>query len=140
MDFKNEKLNEFEEYIKFRKVAIIGLGVSNLPLLDYMFDKKAKVSVFDEREEKQIPKEVMDKIKNYGFNFYFGKNSLENLNGFDIIFRSPSCLPTRKELKQEEEKGATVTTEIEMLMKMCPCKIIGVTGSDRKNNNNQFNL
>ena len=136
MGFKNDKLNEFEEYIKFRKVAIIGLGVSNLPLLDYMFDKKAKVSVFDEREEKQIPKDIMDKIKNYGFNFYIGKNSLENLNGFDIIFRSPSCLPTRKELQQEEKNGAMVTTEIEMLMKMCPCKIIGVTGSERKDNNN----
>ena len=38
MSFKNEKLMEFEEYIKYRKVAIIGLGVSNLPLLDYMYD------------------------------------------------------------------------------------------------------
>ncbi|MCI8636308.1 MAG: UDP-N-acetylmuramoyl-L-alanine--D-glutamate ligase [Clostridia bacterium] len=132
MEFKNDKLNEFEEYIKFRKVAIIGLGVSNLPLLDYMFDKRAKVSIFDEREEKQISKEVIDKIKNYGFKSYIGKNSLENLNGFDIIFRSPSCLPTRKELQQEEERGAMVTTEIEMLMKMCPCKTIGVTGSDGK--------
>lgn len=132
MDFKNNKLIEFEEYIKFRKVAIIGLGVSNLPLLDYMYDKRAKVTTFDEREEKQIPKQVMDKIKNYGFNFYFGKKSLENLNGFDIIFRSPSCLPTRKELKQEEANGAMITTEIEMLMKICPCKIIGVTGSDGK--------
>ena len=39
--FKNKKLEEFEEYIRFRKVAIIGLGVSNLPLLDYMYQKKA---------------------------------------------------------------------------------------------------
>ena len=42
MDFVNEKLEEFNEYIKFRNVAIIGLGVSNIPLLDYLYEKKAK--------------------------------------------------------------------------------------------------
>ena len=132
MNFKNDKLEEFEEYIKFRKVAIIGLGVSNLPLLEYMYKKKAKLTVFDERNIETIPKSVMDQITAYGFQFVFGKNCLESLEGFDIIFRSPSCLPTKFELQQEENRGAIVTTEIEMLMKMCPCKIIGVTGSDGK--------
>ena len=132
MSFKNEKLEEFNEYIKYRKVAIIGLGVSNLPLLDDMYHKKARVTVFDERNIDAIPRQVMDKITAYDFTFSFGKSCLENLKGFDIIFRSPSCLPTRWELQQEENRGAIVTTEIEMLMKMCPCKIIGVTGSDGK--------
>lgn len=132
MDFKNDKLEEFNEYIKFRKVAIIGLGVSNLPLLDYMYEKKVRVTVFDERNIEGISKQVMDKITAYGFEFSLGKNCLEKLKGFDIIFRSPSCLPTRPELQLEENRGAIVTTEIEMLMKMCPCKIIGVTGSDGK--------
>ena len=132
MNFKNEKLEEFNAYIKFRKVAIIGLGVSNLPLLDYMYDKKAKVTVFDDREIDDISKDIMDKITSYGFEFSFGKNSLNNLKNFDIIFRSPSCLPTVPELEEEANRGAIVTTEIEMLMKMCPCKIIGITGSDGK--------
>ncbi len=132
MSFVNNKLEEFMEYIKFRKVAIIGLGVSNLPLLDYMYEKKSQVTVFDERNIEEIPKNVMDKITTYHYKFYLGKNCMENLKGFDIIFRSPSCLPTRPELQQEENRGAIVTTEIEMLMKMCPCKIIGVTGSDGK--------
>ena len=132
MDFENKKLEEFNKYIKFRKIAIIGLGVSNLPLLDYMYEKKAIVTVFDERNIENIPKEITEKIINYGFQFHFGKNCLENLKKFEIIFRSPSCLPTRIELEEEENRGAIITTEIEMLMKMCPCKIIGVTGSDGK--------
>ena len=101
MSFKNEKLEEFNEYIKYRKVAIIGLGVSNLPLLDDMYHKKARVTVFDERNIDAIPRQVMDKITAYDFTFSFGKSCLENLKGFDIIFRSPSCLPTRWELQQE---------------------------------------
>lgn len=132
MKFKNQQLEEFNDYVRFRKIAIIGLGVSNIPLIDYMYDKKANVTVFDNREIDSIPQEIMDKIKSYNFKFFFGKESLKNLKNFDIIFRSPSCLPTKPELVEEANRGAIVTTEIEMLMKMCPCKIIGVTGSDGK--------
>lgn len=132
MSFDNKKLEEFNEYIRFRKVAVIGLGVSNLPLLEYLHDKKAQVTVFDERTENEIPADTINKINTYEFETSFGKNCLEKLNGFNVIFRSPSCLPTRPELKQEADRGAIVTTEVEMLMEMCPCKIIGVTGSDGK--------
>ena len=132
MIYENKKLKEFNEYIRFRKVAVIGLGVSNLPLLDYLYEKKAQVTVFDERTIDEISKEIIEKITTYDFNFSFGKNCLEKLKGFNIIFRSPSCLPTKPELQEEANRGAIVTTEVEMLMEMCPCKIIGVTGSDGK--------
>jgi len=132
MEYKNKKLEEFNKNLFNKKVAIIGLGVSNIPLIDYMYDKKAKVTVFDDREEDKIPKEIINKIKEYKFETSFGKNNLSKLKGFDIIFRSPSCMPTKPELEKEAKNGAIVTTEIEMLMEMCPAKIIGVTGSDGK--------
>ena len=132
MEYVNEKLEEFNKYLVGRKVAIIGLGVSNLPLLDYLYANNAKVKVFDEKEIDSIPVEVMDKITKYSMEFSFGQNSLSELKGFDLIFRSPSCLPTKEELVEEENRGALITTEIELLMEMCPCKIIGVTGSDGK--------
>jgi len=132
LDYENEKLKEFNDYIKYRKVAVIGLGVSNIPLLDYLYENKANVTVFDQREIDSISKEIMDKITLYDFKFSLGKNYLEKLNGFNLIFRSPSCLPTIPELKAESERGAIVTTEIEMLMEIAPCKIVGITGSDGK--------
>ena len=132
MSYRNEKLIEFNKFLNGKKVAIIGLGVSNLPLLEYMYDKKANVTIFDEKDEEKANQEALTKVKEYRFKTFFGKNSLTNLKGFDIIFRSPSCLPTRPELVMEEERGAIVTTEIEMLMKLSPAKIIGVTGSDGK--------
>ena len=104
MEYENKKLEEFNSYIRFRKVAVIGLGVSNLPLLDYLYEKKARVTVFDQREIDAIPKETMDKITNYGFKFSLGTGYLQNLKGFDLIFRSPSCLPTVSELEQEARK------------------------------------
>lgn len=132
MEYENEKLKEFEQYIKYRKVAIIGLGVSNLPLIDYFHEKKAKVTVFDSREIGEIPKEIVDKITDYAMEMSFGKSYLGKLHHFDLILRSPSCLPTIPELEEEIKRGAIVTTEVELLMKMCPCQIIGVTGSDGK--------
>ncbi len=132
MSYVNEKLVEFNNYLRNRKVAIIGLGVSNLPLLDYLYNLSSKVTVFDDRNIEEIPKDIMDKITKYTFEFSLGKNNLAKLIGFDIIFRSPSCIPTKKELMEEEKRGAIVTSEIEMLMEMAPCKVIGVTGSDGK--------
>ena len=136
MEYENEKLKQFEEYVKQKKLAIIGLGVSNIPLLDYFHDLGAKVTVFDSRQMEDIPKDVMDKITNYTMEFSFGKNNLSKLHGFDIIFRSPSCMPNIPEINKEKENGAIVTSEIEMLLEMCPGTVIGVTGSDGKTYNN----
>ena len=69
MIFVNTKLEEFENYLKYRKVAIIGIGVSNIPLIDYLYSKKAIVTVFDDREIDELPKDVINKITNYGFKF-----------------------------------------------------------------------
>lgn len=66
------------------------------------------------------------------WNIHFGKNYLEKLIDFDIIFRSPSCLPTNPALQLEASRGAIITTEIEMFMELCPGTIFGVTGSDGK--------
>ena len=132
MEFKNQRLKDFEKKLKNQKVAVIGLGVSNIPLIDYLKEKKAIVTVFDDREEEKISADVIKKVKEYGFAYFLGQGNLENFKGFDIIFRSPSCLPTKPELVAEKQRGAVVTTEIEQLMKMAPCKIIGITGSDGK--------
>ena len=132
MEYRNKKLEDFEKKLKSKKVAVIGLGVSNIPLIEYLHQKYADVTVFDDREEEKLDQIVMNKVKEYGFKFYLGKENLENLKGFDLIFRSPSCLPTKPELVAEKARGAIVTTEIEQLMKMAQCKIIGITGSDGK--------
>ena len=129
MDFVNEKLEEFNKFLDGKKVAIIGMGVSNVPLLDYFYDKNAKVTVFDKRN---LSDEIMEKINKYRYEVEIGEYNLSRLNGFDIVFRSPSVLPTREELVTAANKGAIITSEIEMVLKLAPCKIIGVTGTEGK--------
>ena len=129
---ENLKLDAFERNVRGKRVAIIGLGVSNIPLIDYLYNLQAKVTVFDQRDKEKLEEDIVRKIENYGFELVTGKNALHFLRGYNIIFRSPSCLPTTLQLVSEQKRGAIVTSEIEMLMNICPCKIIGVTGSDGK--------
>ena len=121
----NKKLDEFNKRLVGKKIAIIGLGVSNRPLLDYFKEIDCEVSIFSE-------KEIDVDLSQYNYKTYVGVNCLDNLVGFDVIFRSPSCLPNRKEILAERERGCYVTTEIEEVIKLTPSKIIGVTGSDGK--------
>lgn len=132
MKFKNEKLEEFNHFIEGKKIAIIGIGVSNIPLLDYFFEKHAKVTIFDNRNIEQIDSNIIGKMEQYHFEYFFGENNLEHLKGFDIIFRSPSCMPFIKEIAEEVERGAILTSEIEMVLKLTPAKTIGITGTEGK--------
>ena len=129
---ENIKLKAFENNMRGKRVAIVGLGVSNIPLIDYFHDLGARVTVFDQIDEPLLDQDVIKRIKNYGFELVTGENALHFLRGFNVIFRSPSLLPTTRQFKAEQKRGAIVTSEIEMLMNTCPCKIIGVTGSDGK--------
>ena len=132
MEYYNEKLEEFNKFIFGKQIAIIGMGVSNIPLLDYFYEKGSKVTVFDNKELKDIDKNILGKIEQYNFNYFFGNDNLKNLKNFDIIFRSPSAMPFIKEIEEEVERGAILTTEIEMVLKLAPCKVIGITGTEGK--------
>ena len=82
---KNEKLEQFEKDIIGKKVAIIGLGVSNIPLVDYMHEKGANVTIFDNREKAELPDEVRDKLQSYNFEYVGGKDNLQKLNGNMLV-------------------------------------------------------
>lgn len=105
-----------------------------------MNKNEANITVFDNRETIEMPQEIMNQVSRYDIEYHFGKNSLEYLHGFDMIFRSPSCMPNIKELEEEKKRGAIITSEIEMLMKLCPGTIIRSYRKRRKNNHNNFNI
>lgn len=101
---ENLKLDAFERNIKGKRVAVIGLGVSNIPLIDYLHNLMAKVTVFDERDISKLDEKTVNKIEGYGFELVTGKNALHFLRGYNIIFRSPSCLPTTLQLVSEQKE------------------------------------
>ena len=130
--YVNKNLEEFKQYIRGRKVAVMGMGISNTPLIKYLMDLDAVITVFDKKTEEELGKAKCEEYILQGVQFSLGENYLDNLVGFDIIFRSPSMRPDTPALEKELDRGAILTSEIEMLIDLCPGKIIGVTGSDGK--------
>lgn len=127
---KNELFESFKNDINGKKIAVIGLGVSNLPLINLLKNNNAKVTVFDKRQKDAL--KDYDKLSSSGVEFSIGENYLSNLVGFDYIFKSPSTRFDLPELEAERARGAIVTSEMEKFFEFCPAKIIAITGSDGK--------
>ena len=119
-----------------KKVCVLGMGISNRPLIKFLYTKGArKIWVLDksDSEETHIKAKA---LREEGVNFTscFGENYLEALKteNFDIVFKTPIVRYDLPELIYAGEHGAVVTSEMEVFLNLCPAKIYAVTGSDGK--------
>lgn len=120
---------EFKSNIKGKKVAIVGAGVSNTPLIKMMIDLGANVVVCDKKESLG---EYEDELRRDNVELFLGPDYLEGTKSVDIIFRTPSLMPTNPYIQEAIKRGAYVTSEMGEFLKYCKGKIIGITGSDGK--------
>ncbi|MGN0489126.1 MAG: UDP-N-acetylmuramoyl-L-alanine--D-glutamate ligase [Ruminococcus sp.] len=126
----NNKMNEFFNSIKGKKVCFVGIGTSNIPLIEMFAKKGAIVSACDKKTFEELGENSI-RAKNAGAELILGENYLDNIDA-DILFRSPGTPFFRPELEALKKKGVVVTSEMEVFFDLCPCKIIAVTGSDGK--------
>lgn len=124
-------LKDFHNQINGKKIALVGIGISNTPLIQYLKKHGANVVAFDKNDRDKLS-DVIGQFENIGVEFHLGNDYMEHLNGFDIIFRTPGIRPDIEEFRREVEKGALLTSEIEVFLEICPAKIFAVTGSDGK--------
>lgn len=113
-----------------KKCTVLGLGISNLPLIDFLLDRGAMV---DARDQKEINKDD-EKIKHFlerGVTFHCGPDYLKGIDG-DFVFRSPGIRPDVPEIAAAVANGAVLTSEMELFFELCPAKIFAITGSDGK--------
>lgn len=126
-----KNFSEFKEFIKGKKTAVVGIGVSNIPLIRFLLQLGARVSAFDKKNEEQLG-EIVKEFKEKGVSLILGEDYLENLSGFEVIFKTPSMRIDSHYLKQAQENGSYITSEMEEFVRYCPARIYGVTGSDGK--------
>jgi UDP-N-acetylmuramoylalanine--D-glutamate ligase len=127
----NKKLTEFKKNIINKKVAVLGIGVSNTPLIKYLASMGVDVTAFDKSEESKL-KTVLKELERLNVKYVMGEDYLSNLNGFDLIFKTPGMRFDLPELQRAVEKGAELTSEMEVFFELCPAEIFAVTGSDGK--------
>ena len=123
-------LNEYIESIKEKRIAVIGIGVSNEPLIELLLNKGCHVTACDKRSMEEMGEEGR-KLEAMGAELKLGADYLEGLDQ-DIIFRTPGLMPFDPHLEAAKARGCLVTSEMEVFMSLCPCPIIAVTGSDGK--------
>ncbi len=123
-------LSEYAESLKNRKIAVIGIGVSNLPLIELLLRHGCDVTACDMRTREQMGAEA-DRLEALGAKLRLGADYLEHLN-HDVIFRTPGLMPFDPHLETARARGAKITSEMEAFLSLCPCKVIAITGSDGK--------
>jgi len=133
----NRKLSEFRKYMSGRKVAVLGVGISNRPLIRYIHSLGAVITAYDALPENDpVLQKTRAAFEAEGImlNWSVGQNYLSSLaaGGFDIIFRTPKMRPDIPEIQDAVRKGSVLTSEMEVFMDLCPARIFGVTGSDGK--------
>ena len=123
-------LREYIDRLRGRTVAVIGIGVSNTPLLRLLLREGISVTACDRSSREKLGA-LAGELEAAGAKLQLGDGYLQNLSQ-DVIFRTPGLRPDVPELEAARVKGSTITSEMEVFFEVCPCPIIAVTGSDGK--------
>ena len=116
--------------LKGKRVAVIGIGISNTPLIRLLLRAGISVTACDKRSREAFSG-LAEELEGLGAQLRLGEDYLEGLDQ-DVIFRTPGMRPDVPQLAKAVRQGSTLTSEMEVFFQVCPCPIIAVTGSDGK--------
>ena len=125
-----QSIDSFFESIRGKRIALIGMGRSHMPLIPLFTKYGATVIACDKRDEAALG-EIARKAKADGAQLSLGEHYLDDID-VDIALRTPGMRFWCDELNALREKGVTISSEMEIFFDICPCKIYAVTGSDGK--------
>ncbi len=127
----NNKLSSFKNEIKDKKVAVLGIGISNTPLIKYLANLGVDITAFDRSNETELAS-TLKAFEGMDVAYSLGEDYLSRLKGYDVIFKTPKVRFDVPELLAERARGAVVTSEMEIFCDLCPARMFAVTGSDGK--------
>lgn len=124
-------IQEYLSALEGKRVAVVGIGVSNTPLIKMLLRAGVKVLACDRSPREEFGGTI-EELESLGAQVRLGEDYLDGLEGCDVIFRTPGLRPDVPQLEAARKRGARITSEMEVFFQVCPCKVIGVTGSDGK--------
>ena len=122
--------NHYFESLRGKKIAVLGLGVSNRPLVRLLLNFGCDVTGCDRTPREKLDESILE-LERMGCKLRVGPGYLDGLQA-DIVYRTPGMHPAHPALEQLRSQGAYVTSEMADFFRLCPCPIIAVTGSDGK--------
>ena len=127
MNYIEYVLSEKErEMARPLRIGLVGAGVSNLALLDLIYNGRREITLRCD-DAAEIPPSALQRIRG----LRRGKRALENINE-DILILSPSVRREREELSDAKRRGVALTSDAELFFSSYDGIALGVTGSDGK--------
>ena len=123
-------LESYFTSLQGKNIVVLGLGVSNRPLVQLLLRYGCTVTGCDKTPYEKLDAEVLE-LERMGCRLQTGESYLDHLAA-DLVFRTPGMHPENPALVGLRQKGAEVTSEMEVFFELCPCTILAVTGSDGK--------
>ena len=123
-------IQEYLDSLKGKRVAVLGIGVSNTPLIRMLLGAGISVTGCDVNPREKFDG-LIEELEGLGMEAKLGRDYMTGLD-HDVIFRSPGIRPDVPALEECRARGGVVTSEMEVFVEVCPCKLIAVTGSDGK--------
>ena len=124
------RLDSYFETLRGKQILVLGVGVSNRPLVRLLLQHGLPVTCCDKTPREKLDPEVLE-LEQAGAKLHLGEGYLDGLSG-DVVFRTPGLHPDTPQIKALRDRGAVITSEMEAFFQVCPCRIIAVTGSDGK--------
>lgn len=124
------ELQAYLDTLRGKTAAVLGIGVSNTPLVELLCRGGVRVIACDKKDRAALG-DTAAKLEALGAELRLGEGYLRDLAA-DVIFRTPGMRPDVPELLAARERGSVVTSEMQVFFEVCPCPIIAVTGSDGK--------
>lgn len=125
-----QRVPNFFQLLGSKKVGMVGLGVTNNGIARMLAAKGIHVTIHDRQERAELG-DICREMEEAGVSLVLGHDYLRRLEE-DIIFRAPGVPFDLPELVAARKEGRVITSDLEMFFDLCPCPIIGVTGSDGK--------
>ena len=123
-------LQSYLASLRGKTVAVLGIGVSNTPLVELLCRNGVRVVACDKKTRDALGNTAAA-LEALGAELRLGADYLKDIAA-DVIFRTPGMRPDIPELLAARERGSVVTSEMQVFFEVCPCPIIAVTGSDGK--------
>lgn len=123
-------VNTYFSALRGKKIAVLGLGVSNRPLVRMLLAAGCTVTGCDRTPRQSLDAAVLE-LEALGATLRVGEGYLDGLQA-DLVFRTPGMHPANPALARLRASGAQITSEMQVFFELCPCPIIAVTGSDGK--------
>ena len=126
-------MDAFDQYfnaLRGKKIAVLGLGVSNRPLVQLLLEYGCDVTGCDRVTREKLDEPVLA-LERAGCHLRLGEDYLAGLQA-DVVFRTPGMHPGNPAICRLREQGAEITSEMDVFFRVAPCHLIAVTGSDGK--------